>query len=309
MDYKAMREEYVAPLSESIQRAFKLLFVKADYYYTRTGIQLEEMSSTEFEMFVIKELIDSSAASANVKVSLLKKYITYIGKDFINLNRDDIIKLTEAKLNNKNTNENELRYISWRDLKKGLENIVNPIDKAILICIRMGICGLKFTELTNLKSKDIDIENRKIYLEDRTVDITDDYVLDILNKALHQTTYSVISHKDEDVLKVTEYDFNIECEYFVKQRPITKNNNGLNPYKFAGITGKVYRVFEELGLDVSSINLLQSNAVDKLIAHEDSIGKQLSMSEAKEYLKTVGIKQYHYDVVHLSKYVRKKYGR
>ena len=152
MDYKALREEFVSPLSESIQRAYKLLFVKADYYQARTGIQLEEMNEMEFQMFVIKELIDQSAASANVKVNLLKKYITYIGKDFIKLNRDDIIKLTESVLNNKNTNENELRYVSWDDLKKGLENIVNPIDKAILICIRMGICGLKFTELTNLKT-------------------------------------------------------------------------------------------------------------------------------------------------------------
>ena len=164
MDYKSMREEFVSSLSESIQRAYKLLFVKADYYQTRTGIQLEEMTEMEFQMFVIKELIDQSAASANVKVNLLKKYVAFIGKDFINLNRDDIIKLTESVLNNKNTNENELRYVSWNDLKKSLENIVNPIDKAIVCLIRIGICGTKFTDLINLKSKDIDIKNRKIYL-------------------------------------------------------------------------------------------------------------------------------------------------
>lgn len=309
MDYKTMREEYVKDLSPSLQRAYKLLFAKIDYYQKKTGIVFEEMDENQFISFTIKELIDQSAASANVKVNLLRKYTKTIGKDFINLNRNDIIKLTESKLGNNNTNENELRYVAWSDLKRGLENIVNSIDKAVICLVRMGICGTKFTELVNLKSKDIDIENRKIYLKDRVVDITDDYVLSILDTASRQTTYKVISHKDEDVLKVTEYDFNTECEYFVKQRPIAKNGNGLNPYKFAGITGKMYRIFEELGMNISSINLLQSNAVDRLIEHEDAIGRQISMAEAKEYLKAIGVLQYFYDVVHLSKYVREKYGR
>jgi integrase len=309
MDYKKEREEYVKDLSPSLQRAYKLLFTKIDYYQKRNGIIFEEMDENQFITFTIKELIDQSAASANVKVNLLRKYTNAIGKDFVKLNRDDIIKLTESKLGNDNTNENELRYVVWKDLKKGLENVENDIDKAIVCLIRIGLCGTKFTELVNLKSKDIDIENRKIYLESRTVDIADDYVLNILNKALRQTTYKVITHKDEDILKVTEYNFNMQCEYFVKQRPITKNENGLNPYKFAGITGKMYRIFEELGMNISSINLLQSNAVDRLIEYEDAIGKQVSMAEAKEYLKAVGITNYHYDVVHLSKYVREKYGR
>ena len=309
MDYKAMREDFIEPLSDSIQRAYKLLFVKIDYYQKKTGIIFEEMTSAEFEMFTIKELIDRSAASANVKVSLLRKYAEHIGKNFIQLNRDDIIKLTESKLGNNNTNENKLRYVAWEDLKKGLENVENDIDKAIICLVRTGVCGSKFTELINLKSKDIDIENRKIHLKSRTVDITDDYVLSILNEALRQTTYKVITHKDEGDLKVTEYNFNMKCEYLIKQRPVAKNDNGLNQFKFAGITGKIYRIFEELGMDISSINLLQSNAVDRLIEHENSIGRQVSMAEAKEYLKSVGVLQYHYDVVHLSKYVREKYGR
>lgn len=309
MDYKMMREEFTKNLSPSLQRAYKLLFVKVDYYEKKTGIVFEDMSESEFLAFTVKELIDRSAASANVKVNLLKKYIAFINKDFIRLNRNDIIKLTESKLGNQDTNENEQRYVSWNDLKKGLENIVNPIDKAIVCLIRTGACGTKFTELINLKSKDIDIENRKIYLEGRTVDIIDDYILNILNEALRQTTYKVITHRDESDLKVTEYNFNMKCEYLIKQRPVAKNENGLNPFKFAGITGKIYRIFEELGMDISSINLLQSNAVDKLIEYEENIGRQVSMAEAKEYLKAVGVHQYHYDVVHLSKYVREKYGR
>lgn len=309
MDYKKEREKFLEPLSDSIQRAYKLLFVKADYYEAKTGITFEEMSESEFLAFTVKELVDRSAASANVKVSLLRKYAEHIGKNFIQLNRDDIIKLTESKLGNQDTDENKLRYVEWKDLKKGLENIVNPIDKAIICLVRIGICGTKFTELINLKSKDIDIENKKIYLRGRTIDITDDYILNILNEALHQVSYRVISHRDDSNLKVTEYDFNMKCEYLIKQRPVAKNDNGLNQYKFAGITGKIYRIFEELGMDISSINLLQSNAVDKLIEYENSIGRQVSMVEAKEYLKSVGVLQYHYDVVHLSKYVREKYGR
>lgn len=309
MDYIKEREKFMETLNDSVKRAYKILFAKIEYYEKRTGIVFEEMNEMEFQMFTIKELIDNSSASANVKVSLLKKYINSIGKDFIKLTRDDMVKLTESKLGNKETNENEMRYVSWDAIKKALKNVINPIDRAIVVLIRMNICGTRFGDLTNLKSKDIDIENKVIHLQDRDINITDEYVLNVLREALEQKTYIVMTHKEDSQLRATEFDFNMDCEYLIKQRPIAKNNDGLNAYKFAGITGRVYRIFDDLNLGISSINLLQSNAVDKLIEYEDEIGKYLSMSEAKEYLKSIGINQYHYDIVHLSKYVRQRYGR
>ena len=309
MDYNKMRMEFMEKLNPSIQRAYKLLFAKIEYYEKRTGIIFEEMNEMEFQMFTIKELIDNSSASANVKVCLLKKYINSIGKDFIKLTRDDMIKLTESKLGNKETDENDLRYISWEELKKVSKNIINPIDKAIVYLIRMGVCGTRFNDIINLKTKDIDLENEIIHLQDRDVRIVDKDVLMALREAIEQKTYIVMLHKEDSQVKATEFNFNMECEYLIKQRPIAKNNNGLNAYKFAGMTGRVYRIFEDLGIGVSSINLLQSNAVDRLIEYEDEIGESLSMSNTKIYLKSIGINQYHYDIKHLSMYVRQKYGR
>lgn len=311
MNYKEYRDGFMEGLSESVKKSFKLLFKKIDNYEKEVNKAFEDFTEEDFNEFVRKELIGKSANSTVVKVSLLKKYTESIDKYFIKLRRNDVIEMVNEHLKEKEEvkdEDKELKYVDWNELKNNLYKVENDVDKAIICLLRCGVSGDKFTELANLKTNDIDLENKKIYLEDRTIDI-DDYVAAILEDAIKQRTYVVMLHDEEKMPKVTEYDFNMKCEYLLKQRRIKSNNDGLNPYKFGGITGKVFRVFQELNMDISAINLLQSNSVDKLIEYEDEIGGRLCTREVNDFLKTIGYKNNGYEIKHLAKWVRQNYNR
>ena len=305
---KNLRESFVENLSETQQKAFKLLYKKIDDYQKKTGKAFEEFNCEDFNTFVRAELIGKSANSVLVKVSLLKKYAEYIGNNCVQLKRTDIIEMCSEVMKEKEIeDESQLKYVEWNDLKVGMNKITNEIDCAIICLIRLGIGQNKFKELAELKTSNIDIENRKIYLEDRTVDIKDDYVLQVLKDAMKQTTYTVMLHGgDKNEPKFSEYDFNMNCPYFIKQKPWSKNDNGLEPYKFSGITGRVFRVMQELCMDVSAINLLQSYATDRVLEQENEIGRELSIRECKEYLKHIKNYSSSYDITKIAKYVREK---
>lgn len=306
MNYKKMREEYVKDLSESMQKAYRLIFTKADDYTKRTNLILEEFTEEEFVTFVKEELIAKSANSSNVRVNLIKTYANHIGKDFVKLTRTDVVKMVEEHLKENNIeNEAEIKYISWKELLGNLNRISNDIDKAILVLLRLGVGGNKFVELSQLETENIDLENRKIYLKDRTININEDLV-DILEQGIKQRTYHTIMHQSDAEPKVSEYDFNMKCSYVVKPKPIVRNNDGMNCLKFSGITSKLFRITCELGLDITAMNLLQSYAIDELIKEEDRLGRRLSVNQTERFFEKRGIKRSATDIITLAKQVRKR---
>lgn len=306
MDYKELRKKFVEEQINSTARTFKAILKKADEYQSETGKIFEEFTIDDFEDFVKEKLIDKSANSVVVKVSLCKRYVTYIGKDFVKLKRNDIIKMTDEYLR---MSDNALKYLSWDELKDKIRVIENDIDKAIMCLLRMGIGGTGFEELINLKTSDIDLENRTIKLENRIVDITDDFILEILEKAIDQKVYTTIVHRN-GVPKIEEYAFNRKCEYFIKPKPKVTNNEGLEPFKQGGMIGKVYRITtifnDKTNMNITSINLQQSYATDMLIKHEDELGKRLSIRECNDYVKSLGLKQTGVDIRDISICIRNK---
>lgn len=304
--YKEIREDFIKDLSDSVQRSYKLLFKKIDDYEKEKGLIFEEFTEEQFIEFTKEKLIGKSGASANVKVNLLKKYVNSLGKDFIKLKRNDLMKMTEDKLNQTSEqNESDIKYVEWKELDKNINKIENAIDVAIIYLLRYGVSGNQFIELRNLKVNDIDLDSKIVHLKDRDIEI-DDKVADILKDAIEQDHYISMIHK-EDTIKSNDYDFNMDCEYLIKQRPMDRNDGGLEPYTFSGFTAKVYRIFQALDMGISAINLLQSNAIEKLIQHEDSLGKRLSTREIKEYFKAVGITCYCYQMKEASRWIREKY--
>ena len=304
--YKQIREDFIKDLSDSVQRSYKLLFKKVNDYEKEKGLIFEEFTEEQFIEFTKEKLIGKSGASANVKVNLLKKYVNSLGKDFIKLKRNDLMKMTEDKLNQTSEqNESDIKYVEWKELDKNINKIENVIDVAIIYLLRYGVSGNQFIELRNLKVNDIDLDSKIVHLKDRDIKI-DDKVADILKDAIEQDHYISMIHK-EDIIKSNDYDFNMDCEYLIKQRPMDRNDGGLEPYTFSGFTAKVYRIFQALDMGISAINLLQSNAIEKLIQHEDSLGKRLSTREIKEYFKVVGITCYCYQMKEASRWIREKY--
>lgn len=305
---KEMRDEFTKPLSDSVKKAYKLLWKMLDEFETEIGKSFEEFEVNDFNKFVKCKLIGKSTNSTNVKISLCKKYAEYIGNNCVQLNYEAVKKMVEEHLKEKEIdNENQLKYVSINDLWVATNRISNDIDVAIIWLLRAGISGNKFTELANLKIEDIDLKNKVINLDSRTV-VIDDKMCDILKDAIEQKEYYVIRGDDKNDPKAESYELNMNCPYLIKQRPNSRNNYGMNEYKFSGITARVFRVMQELGLNISAINLLQSHATDKLIEHEKELGRELSIKETFNYLKSIGSKQNAHDIISMAKWVKKNYG-
>ena len=305
---KEIREKFTSPLSDSVKKAYKLLWKKLDEFEIEFGKSFEEFEINDFNNFVKCKLIGKSANSTNVKVNLCKKYAEYIGSDCVQLNYENVRKMVEEYLREKEVdNENQLKYVDINDLWVATNRISNDIDVAIIWLLRMGVSGNRFNELTNLKVEDIDLENKIIKLETRIIEI-DEKMCDILRDAIEQKEYYVIRGWDKGEPKVESYELNMDCPFLIKQRPNNKNNYGMNEYKFSGITGRVFRVMQELGMNISAINLLQSHATDELMKYEKELDKKLSVKEASEYLKSIGSKQSSYDIISMARWVEEKYG-
>ena len=305
---KEMRDEFTKPLSDSVKKAYKLLWKKLDEFEFEFGKSFEEFEIDDFNKFVKCKLIGKSTNSTNVKIILCKKYAEYIGSNCVQLSYEGVKKMVEEHLKEKEIdNENQLKYVGINDLWVATNRISNDIDVAIVWLLRMGISGNKFTELANLKVDDIDFKNKVINLESRTVEI-DDKMCSILKDAIEQKEYYVIRGDDKEDPKAESYELNMNCPYLIKQRPSSRNDYGMNEYKFSGITARVFRVMQELGLNISAINLLQSHATDKLIEYEKEIGKELSIKEAFGFLKSIGSKQSSYDIISMGKWVKQNYG-
>lgn len=302
------RKEFIEPLSDSVKKAYKLMFKKFDDYEKEGNKCFEDFTVEDFNDFVKRKLIGKSANSTNVKVNLCKKYAEYIGSDCVQLGLDSVKNMVKDYLEEKKIeDENELKYVSMKDLSVAINRISNNIDVAIIYLLRYGISGNKFTELVNLKVEDINLKERLIKLEDRVVEIDEEMSI-ILEDAIQQDEYFVIKGGDKEEPKVEYYQLNMDCPYLIKQRPNAKNNYGMANYKFSGITGRIFRVMQELNLDISAINLLQSHATDKLMKHEEELGKKLSIKEAFDYLKSIGSKQSSYDIIAMARWVEEKYG-
>ena len=306
---KIDQERFVGGLSDGVKKAYMTLWKKVETYEYEIGKQFEDFTKEDFNEFVKCKLIKSSAKSTNVKVNLLKKYANFIGCDFVQLDFEAVRIMVEDYLKDKKIeDENELRYVSMDELSVASNRMANDIDVAIIYLLRYGVSGKNFTELVNLKTKNIDMENKVIKLKDRMVKI-DDTMCGILQFAMNQSEYYVIKDLDKDEPNCESYELNMESEYLIKPKPRSDNDFGLSSYKASGMIGRLFRITQELGLNISAINLLQSHAVDEVIKYEKEIGKELSMNECAKYLKQIGSRQSGDDIVYMAKWVKKKYGK
>lgn len=304
---KERREKFIQPLSEGVKKSYITLWKKIDIFEKEIGKEFENFTVDDFNKFVKTKLIKGSAKSTNVKVCLLKRYVEYIGCDFVQLDYEAVRNMVDGCLREKRIeNENELRYVEMDELSVATNRMTNDIDVAIIYLLRYGICGKRFTELINLKVKDIDFENKIIKLKNRKVEI-DDSMCDILKYAIKQSEYYVIKDLDKETPKAESYELNMNSEYLIKPKPRSDNDFGLSSYKDNGLIGRLFRIMQELGLGISSINLLQSHATDEIIKYEQELGRDISLKECADYLKKIGSRQSSDDIISMTKWFKKKY--
>lgn len=190
----------------------------------------------------------------------------------------------------KNINENEVYKMSVnRVTKEDLKNIIsqldNPIDKLLFVGL---FKGLRKEDIANLKISDIDFENKKIHIDNRTIEIDREFEK-LLKETIEQRTYYKMG--DGDFFK-PDYDFNMNSQYVYKVKPTKRNSNGLEPVTAIGVRKKMERMRAVLGEDVTTKDVIMSGAIEHLL----SISPYWTVAGIEKELKAAGYKLSAYNV-------------
>ncbi|HHY29009.1 MAG TPA: hypothetical protein GX523_20125 [Desulfitobacterium dehalogenans] len=191
----------------------KLRFLKEEYpnELTRKTYGSLLLQLTKFEEFYKKDLCDFSYSEAvdsliglrkktfkslDVAQTIIVKYINWCMNEgysstginsFKLLNKEDLQKLVHQIAQKES-------YFTREEIFEMVVDIVNPIDKALIILLFEGVRGrTEFEELRNLKNSDIFISSNTLLLTrdngDQRVISVEDRSIEILMNAMEQEYY------------------------------------------------------------------------------------------------------------------------
>ena len=281
--------------SMSTMKSYNTLFTRIKEFELQNGKMIEEWNKEDILDFLAS---DSSVKfnTISTKYSLLKKYLEYI-------NNYSYTRITIEDL--KNIEHRTLEYISLEDVKKLIEPLKNNMDKAIILLLRHGVKGDGFEELRFLRKKDID--DNIIKLHNRVLTVDNDTSL-IIQKALRERGYHM-NIKEGKKSNFTYYHYNLESEFFIKNRMTKYNNYGLEPLKENACKDRVSKLLNRLTHDeISSTSLVASYIVDRILSFEDVMGITLTEIQTKSFIEKLRIKINMYSVFSLKTIVRKQRG-
>lgn len=196
------------------------------------------------------------------------------------------------------------RYYTIEEIKDICDLFINPQDKVIVYCTFMGAYGIGHKDLLNLKEKDIDFENKLLKLENNWI-IIDDYLEDILRDTLDPvwggTYYKYIVDEGKKGTCSDSYELNMRCEYVLKPKPYSKNNQGLDKMKTSGIQRRLKKLSEYSETTLNAIDIYRSGLMHKMYLKEQETGQSWTVEAIQRWLKDNNYKSQPYELLRLYK--------
>lgn len=295
-EYIETREKFMENLSESVKKSFDMIFNKVTVYENQTGIAFEEWSDENIWEFISKYLISKSVNSMCVKLSLIRRYYRYIGKEAAeNISREDLRKLIDR--DNEIGEKGDPIYISWLHIVEAMEDKLQYyIDKAIICLLRLGL----YKEIKDIKIDEFDFINNELRVDDKIYKF-DNYMKEIFMEARDEAGVErQMSNGDVQFIS-----YNSSSPYLVKTRPLPKTAYGLQPYGEVGMNGRLSKIFSKLNLGITAINILQFGLAEEVVEMEMKTNINMSRSQVLIWLKTKDKHFYEYDIYTLKETIKK----
>lgn len=252
---------------------YSTLFPKIDEYKSMSMKDEKDWSEIDIKILLHASCVGNSYNSVNVKVSLLKKYLKYLGNtntDFIN---QDVIYALIVDSNK----EESIRYISKDELYHLIKRLDNYDDRLLCSLMRIGIGGKGVKDIINLKVSDIDFDNKCIRIKDVTYNI-DDETIELIENTINQDVYIPINAS-----RNIEYRINKSSPYLFK--PCITRTKVSEKHTQYSIRAKMQKIRDLLDNRIKYENLSSSGIVDSIISYQNTIGRELSLSEISKYVK------------------------
>lgn len=225
----------------------------------------------------------------NSTYTTAKGYVAILNNIFRKNNIDITLTINDYEIKEKK----ETRGICSKvEVEMAIDNLINPIDKFIVMAIYNGISGDRFAEILNLKKTDINLKSSTITVNGKTI-VMDDVFRKIAIDTLNQKEYANLT-ADGDV---KYYELNPASEYVLRPRPLKRNNNGLEPLGFEGFKTRFKNIVSSIGLNTTASTLEKSGYIEKM----HSIKEDWKVEEVRELARTEKMNVEGYNLLRLYK--------
>jgi len=268
------KEEFLNDLKPSTRSFYSYILKLADEYEKEIGKSIFNFNIEDRDEFLVVKYKNKNIYSFQTTLSPLKKYVDWcISKNFV-VHFQNIFAtiLTKDYKEYINVQAKKNSYIPLSECREFQSKLVNYQDRAIIELPNLGVRGRTekgntLEELVNLKVKDIDWKEKRLYLtknngELRWMDV-DDYTLDLLKKVIDQDFYIAnnglkTKPNDDGVYESTDRGRIINKTEYVFRTP-GKNKNGKVDYQF--FASRIQRIQKWLGKPYISISNLYFSAI------------------------------------------------
>ncbi|QNR65466.1 hypothetical protein IAQ67_16380 [Paenibacillus peoriae] len=314
---KDIKERFLSELRSTTKKNYELKLKRACKIEKRLGKDLYDFSLAEIEE-VIYYLSPTKLNSAINYGSILRSYIDWacshgLRKDKLN----PLASIGGSKYFEKFVPQQTL--IRDDALRLALSQIASDRDIAIIQGVFEGIMGRKYSELLNLKMKDIDIEHKIAHLknmgaygdiEERSIVISP-FLVRALERANAETTYKSnlgagSSKRDEAKLKESDYIIKSSKQDQVKSTLISQvvtkfavklNLPKLTPYDLRN-SGMLYMAKNKY---IEKKGKLDSSDINAICRHYNTTSKDgeiyFSTTYTRDFLNVETIKRIYSDEV------------
>lgn len=163
------------------------------------------------------------------------------------------------------------KNLKIEDIQDYIETLENPQDKFIIYALFNGIYNQNAEELLTITTDMIDMENGLIHLKDRDV-VMDSIMKKIVEQTLNETTYYILD--TGKTWRTTEFNFNMQSPYLIKQRPSKKNNDGKDCMSYNGFRTRMKNLLMYLDSDLSITDIVRSGYAYRIYMELDNISTQ-----------------------------------
>lgn len=176
--------------------------------------------------------------------------------------------------------ETESKLMTRTDMYKIASEMLNYVDRAIIVLLYEGVMGTGFNELLNLEWQNANLETGEIELDNRIVKLSPPSI-EILKRAKEECQYT--KNGSLDYTGKHFYNFNMSSPYVIRNKPTTFNNNGLYPLKLNSIKCRLTKLLVDF--DTTAMDIYTSGIVEKVVMKEIDTDTTLSIMKTKSYIK------------------------
>lgn len=227
-------------------RATELMNERLTKYF---GEDYSTIKKSDIDTFFVKMTKNSNYTTA-------KGYVSVLNRLFREKNIDITMSISDYDIKEKTQTKG---IYSLDEVEYAINNLINPIDKFIVLAIYNGITGNRYSELLNLKRTDIDLKNSTICVGGKTI-VMDKLFKKITIDALNQTEYAYLTTNGD----IKYYEFNLNSEYVLRTKPLKRNRNGLEPIGFEGFKTRFKNIVKSIDLETTVSTLEKSGYIHKL---------------------------------------------